>query len=126
MATESKHFTRKELECPCCGICNVNQKSLNKLEALRILYNKPIYLSRASSCEKHNKEIGGSKHSEHIASEAQSSTGFDIKITNDRERFLIIRRALQVGFDRIGLYRKHNGLHLGDSEELDQEVFWIG
>jgi uncharacterized protein YcbK (DUF882 family) len=63
----SEHFTRGEMQCPCCEVCKINPKLLRALEDLRVLAgNRPITVNSAYRCEKHNAEVGGAQNSQHL------------------------------------------------------------
>ena len=54
------HFTQKELACPCCGACEMDEAFLWKLEALRQELGVSMLTTSGFRCEKHEAEIGGS------------------------------------------------------------------
>ena len=61
------HFSRKELECPCCGLMNMPQRTQDQLEAARLIYGKAIIPASACRCEKENLRVGGAPDSAHLA-----------------------------------------------------------
>lgn len=63
----SRYFTRGEMQCPCCAVLKINPKLLQALEGLRVAAdNRPIKVNSAYRCEKHNANVGGAKHSQHL------------------------------------------------------------
>jgi len=67
MGDLTKHFSRKELECKCgCGLYIYNQELLDVLEDVREHFNKPVTVTSSTRCIKHNKEVGGREHSQHL------------------------------------------------------------
>lgn len=60
----SQHFTRSELECPCCHSLLVDGRLVSLLEEIRGIFNTPIYVNSCFRCEKHNEEVGGVKQTE--------------------------------------------------------------
>ena len=60
------YFKPAELACPCCGAQGMQPSTLIMLESLRAAYGKPITLSSAYRCEKHNTKIGGAVGSAHM------------------------------------------------------------
>lgn len=117
------HFTQQELECRCgCGIYNVSDDFLNKLEIARALAGIPFIVNRCCSCEKHNKEIGGSEGSSHIADEIKKCTAIDIKVKSKRQRFIILESLIKAGFNRIGEYK--SWLHTDCDPDKDERVAW--
>ncbi len=66
-----RYFSPKELACSHCGGLLVVPMALNKLEAVRLIYGRPIRIASAYRCPQHPIEIGrdGSPH--------QTGTAFD-------------------------------------------------
>ncbi len=65
MGDLSPHFSRKELECRCCGRLVVNHTLLDGLEALRKLAGVPVIVHAGYRCPQHNQDVGGVPKSEH-------------------------------------------------------------
>lgn len=67
-----KHFKRSEFCCPCCqkGGEIMDMWLIWLLEVIRAHYNKPIIINSGYRCEKHNKEVGGAKNSQHLYGDA--------------------------------------------------------
>ena len=69
------HFSKLELECYCCGVCKITPQLMVALEKLRARVGVPIIVTSGYRCPKHNRGVGGAKHSQHILGNA-----VDIKI----------------------------------------------
>ena len=118
---KSKYFKKSEIECHCgCGQCIMDGRLIEKADLLRELCGFPIIVSSWNRCKKHNKDIGGSENSSHLRGEA-----IDVCCEDSKKRFILIDKALQVGFRRIGLYKDRFILHLDVDENKDQDVIWI-
>jgi uncharacterized protein YcbK (DUF882 family) len=52
------HFTREELECRHCGAMEFTELALDRLEALREEFGKPMVVSSGFRCPAHNREVG--------------------------------------------------------------------
>ena len=66
-----KHFKREELACNCgCGQDTVDYELARLLDEIREWANAPVTVTSGNRCEKYNKEIGGSKNSQHVLSRA--------------------------------------------------------
>ena len=52
----STHFKRKELQCSFSGECQMQDWFMEKLEALRMDYNRPMRLSSAYRSIEHPRE----------------------------------------------------------------------
>ena len=59
-------FTEKELACPCCGECNMNERYMRNLVMMREHAGFPFSVNSACRCKKHNKEVGGYPSSRHV------------------------------------------------------------
>ena len=63
----SKNFSRKEFECKCgCGLCNPSPRLVQALQKLRDLIGRPITITSAHRCPKHNAKVGGVPNSQHV------------------------------------------------------------
>lgn len=100
------HFLWSELECKCgCGASFVSQSALDKLELLRVLLGKPIYLNSVCRCPLHNARVGGAALSKHRSTKERPTTAFDISLRR-QDKDEIIRLAEKVGFKGIGINYK--------------------
>jgi uncharacterized protein YcbK (DUF882 family) len=66
MGDLSAHFSRKELGCRCCGRLQIDSRLLEGLETLRSLAGAPVLVHAGYRCARHNREVGGVPHSEHL------------------------------------------------------------
>ena len=68
----SKNFKGKEFKCK-CGTCQqpqVNPHLVAVLELVRCHFDSPVSITSAYRCPVHNKRVGGSKKSKHVANQA--------------------------------------------------------
>lgn len=62
----SENFSRRELECRCgCGFDDVDPKLIDALQKLRDMIGQPIHVLSGCRCERHNRNVGGTKDSYH-------------------------------------------------------------
>ena len=73
-----------------------------KLNKLRELIGKPIYLSSACRCPTHNVRVGGKPLSQHRSTEFRPSTAFDITLKG-AGKSEVIAAAIEAGFGGIGV-----------------------
>ena len=119
-----RHFTVDELACPCCGAFNINESSLFKLDLLRESLGVPLVINSACRCSFHNEKVGGTKNSSHLVDNFdKKSFAFDVVVTDDSMRFQLVRKAMSLGFHRIGIYK--NFVHL-DDDLRRRSVIWYG
>lgn len=115
----TEHFPDYELECNCgCGLMNMQQVTMSKLERARVIAGIPFPINSASRCSIHNKLEGGKETSSHL-----KGCAVDIAVTSSRARFKIITALLTVGFTRIGI--GDNFIHVDDDPAKDPDVSWV-
>jgi len=76
MTQLTEHFKRAEFACKCgCGYDTADYELANVLEELRAHFNQEIpaewgvvtvVINSACRCSKHNAEVGGEDHSQHL------------------------------------------------------------
>lgn len=112
------HFSPKELACKCGGTyCRGeyfhDEAFLDNLETLRALAGRPLKLTSARRCERHNAKVGGASRSQH-----KLRIAGDIGLAGHDAAFLA-RSAVKAGFTGIGF---GNGfLHV---DQRDGRVAW--
>jgi len=70
MGDLSKNFSRHEFACKCCGDIKVDPRLLIALQDLRNLAGVPIKVLSGYRCPVHNREVNGSKYSQHLLGKA--------------------------------------------------------
>jgi zinc D-Ala-D-Ala carboxypeptidase len=116
---QMKNFHPRELACPCCQRSELAEDFLLKLEGLREDVGFPLPVTSGFRCEKHNGEIpGAAKNSQHMQGLA---VDISTKSMTASHRFLLLEKALALGFKGIGVYAAH--IHL---DERKEGAFWLG
>jgi hypothetical protein len=117
-------FKPHEFECNCthkCGLQNMTKEHMDLLfKARKMVDHRGVIfdITSGSRCNYWNKHEGGSFASDHVTGE-----GSDIFVSGSRDRFLILKALIEVGFSRIGIGRTF--LHAGSAARNDQEVCWL-
>ncbi|NKB39493.1 MAG: DUF882 domain-containing protein [Ilumatobacter sp.] len=62
----SKHFSKHEFTCPCCGRYIVSNHLMAVLELIRAEFMRPVHINSGYRCKKNNEKVGGSKDSKHL------------------------------------------------------------
>lgn len=109
------NFSLRELSCPCCKVCNVQQSSANRLQKMRDRLNRPVKINSAYRCLEHNRKVGGEPKSKHM-----EGIAFDVRCL-PHERYEMIKAAYEVGFTCIIVYP--TWLHVDDRP--GQKMFLI-
>ncbi len=106
-----KHFRRDEFSCRCgCGKSDMQPLFMGRLQALRMIWGKPMLITSGYRCANHPSERikaqpGTGTHSQGIAA--------DIGISGP-DAVSLLRLALDANFTGIGIQQKGNGrfIHL--------------
>ncbi len=70
----TKNFDSSELDCVCCGACNMDPGFMARLQVLRDDFGQAITITSGYRCEAHNKAIGGAAKSQHLYGKAADIT----------------------------------------------------
>jgi zinc D-Ala-D-Ala carboxypeptidase len=122
------NFYKDEITCNCgCGEDRISSVFMRKLQSARRVAGIPFIINRGVSCPEHNKAVGGSEKSAHVPEHMPDDQGHavDIAVNASRQRYLIIRSALTVGINRIGVYKGF--IHLDDADAVDaksRDLIW--
>jgi len=102
----TEYFSLYEFQCPCCKRVMLSPDLLVRLNHLRMVINKPIYINSGYRCKEENHKVGGVTGSYHLKGMAA-----DIHI-KDYLLYDLLLYAQEIGFTGIGFYEKENFLHL--------------
>jgi len=125
MGDLTKNFSWSEFECKCgCGLRLISPFIVDQLQEVRNQYGKPIKINSGVRCEKHNKEEGGAKDSEHLPQIAAAGfgQGIDIACETSGERYELLPLVL-LKFPRVGI--GDDFLHIGVKPTKAQGVAWL-
>lgn len=95
----------------------MSKELLYLITYLRHTIGIPFIITSGTRCKQHNKNIGSSDNSSHT-----KGLGVDISITNSSDRFKLIKLALHIGINRIGLGKTF--IHLDIDKSLPQNHMW--
>ncbi|MCK5014031.1 MAG: peptidase M15 family protein [Candidatus Omnitrophica bacterium] len=124
MGDLAKDFSKWEMVCKCgCGICNVSDSFMAKLQLTRTVANIPFEIISGCRCPVHNKNEGGKETSDHLTTESIQCEGVDIRCHYSGDRLKIISAAIMSGFRRIGIAKSF--IHLGMKKDNPQDVIWV-
>ncbi len=116
-----RYFEPHEFECDAhCGACLglMDETLLAKLDELRHRVKRPLVINSGYRCKARNKAVGGTADSSHMTGMA-----VDIACPDSGTRMLLVKEALSLGFNRVGL---GNGfVHLDIDPDKPQCVLWL-
>lgn len=96
----------------------MNLDFVERLDALRDRCWFPFAISSGYRTAAHNAKVEGVDGSAHVAGLAA-----DIRVADGRQRIILVREALVMGFGRIGI--GHNFVHLDVDPTKPQNVMWV-
>jgi zinc D-Ala-D-Ala carboxypeptidase len=101
--SESKNFSREELQCSFSGECELEEDALNRLQALRDEWGKPIKLSSAYRAAHHPRErTKPNGPGYHHGKNGNGGQAFDVLIAGE-DVIPFIALAIKHGFKGIGV-----------------------
>ena len=114
----ARFFSMKEFECSCCNRVMLSPDLLTRLNHLRNIINRPIYINSGYRCKEENQRVGGVPGSYHLLGMAVDIHVKDILLSD------LLIYAQGIGFNGIGFYENNNFLHL--DIRPGPKYFWKG
>ena len=62
----TEYFSLCEFECPCCRRVMLSPDLFTRLNHLRMVINKPVYITSGYRCKEENHKVGGVSGSYHL------------------------------------------------------------
>ena len=114
------NFSKKEFDCTHCGANQMTPAFMSKLQALRMLYGKPMRITSGFRCAQHPIEARKAKPGAHA-----SGCACDVGVEG-RDAYDLVKLAFQLGFTGIGVNQKAGGrfIHLDTLEEPPRPNLW--
>lgn len=113
------NFSAEELACQCgCGKADMDPAFMDRLQAIRTAYGKPMRITSGFRCEAHNAALGGGP--EHPMGKA-----VDVGCENPDARELV-GAAVAEGMPRIGVSQRGGRprfIHIGGSHDLPTAIW---
>ena len=104
MGSVTPNFTVKELACPCCGACEMDEEFMRKAQVLRDIVDFPLVPVSGYRCRKYNASLrGAAERSQHPEGRA---IDFRVRNLTGAHRYLLIKTAFLLGFEGIGIGKK--------------------
>lgn len=118
---ELRYFQLSEFDSPDqqgSGI-NMDKGFLQQLDKLRHRCGFPLHIISGYRTKDYNIIVKGALDSSHMRGVAA-----DIRCRGNHERYVILREAIRLGFNRIGVYNNH--IHVDIDDTLVGNVIWTG
>ena len=111
------HFSRAELQCWCgCDRFEMDSRTLDRLEAVRLVYGRSIVIVSGFRCADHNAAVGGAVTSPHLAGHA-----VDVARPYGKELNELIGTFMACGFHGFGM--GDGKLHFDDHPVLGRRAW---
>lgn len=113
------YFWKKDFDCKATGENNMQKEFLDVLLEIRKAYGKPMLVTSGFRSARHPMEAKkGHANGEHV-----QGLCCDIACRDSRERFELIKIALDLGISRIGIAKTFIHIGLGN-KALPANVIW--
>lgn len=114
------NFSEKEFKCSHCGQCHMKESFLDRLQAFRTAYGKPMRITSGYRCPQHPIEAAKEKPGAHASGQAA-----DVGCSG-QEAYTIMKLAFELGFTGIGVSQKGSTrfVHLDDIQEAPRPNVW--
>ena len=96
------HFTDKELECRCCKVATMQPEFMDALERIRVEMNRPLKLSSAFRCAKHNQEVSSTGPNGPHTDHGEGGQAVDVRISG-ADALRLVEVAKKFGMTGIGV-----------------------
>jgi zinc D-Ala-D-Ala carboxypeptidase len=112
------YFKKEEFACKCgCGMDTVADDLVDRLNEAREIAGVPFRVNSGCRCKSHNRSVGGSKSSGHLAGEA-----VDIATSSSKKKYAVLKGLIQAGFERIGIGK--NFIHVDVTASKTKPTIW--
>ena len=114
------NFKAEEFNCSHCGKNEMQQRFMDKLQALRNLYRKPMRITSGYRCPQHPIEAKKAQPGAHA-----SGCACDVAVAG-ADAHKLVKLALQLGFTGVGVQQKGavRFIHLDTLEGPTRPTIW--
>jgi zinc D-Ala-D-Ala carboxypeptidase len=114
------NFSAKEFDCSHCGKNEMRADFMERLQALRNAYGKPMRITSGYRCPEHPIEAKKAKPGSHA-----SGCACDVGVEG-QDAYQLLKLAFQLGFTGIGVQQKGSGrfIHLDTLEQPPRPNAW--
>ena len=115
------NFSRAKLACSHCGAEGIRPELMDKVQALRVAYGKPMPETSGYRCPQHPAEAKKTVPGAH-----QLGLAIDIGVQG-KDAYDLVKLATNMGFTGIGVQQKDTGrfIHLDVvNAELPRPMIW--
>lgn len=99
-------------------ITGLSPELVKMLDKAREFAGIPFVITSGLRTVEENMKVGGVENSSHL-----KGLAVDLRCTNSRERFLIIKALIYIGFVRIEIKKDH--IHCDIDISKDLQIIWL-
>jgi len=89
----TKNFTTKEMRCPCCNKCDMDDEFMRNLQEVRTICGFGFRVNSAYRCEMYNNKVSNNTRGQHATGQAA-----DISMKDRYKRFSLLKEAIKCGY----------------------------
>ena len=89
----TKNFTTKEMQCPCCAECNMDEEYMKALQDVRTACGFGFRVNSAYRCAEYNAKVSKNTRGQHSTGEA-----VDLRMKDRYTRFTLLKEAIECGY----------------------------
>ena len=89
----TKNFSVKEMQCPCCGECEMDEAYMKALQDIRTTCGFGFKVNSAYRCGEYNAKVSKNTRGQHSTGEA-----VDISMKDRYKRFKLLKEAIESGY----------------------------
>ena len=93
MAKITENFTTNEMQCPCCGKCDMDSSYMADLQEIRTICGFGFRVNSGYRCKSHNAKVSKDSRNDHTRGKAA-----DIHMTNRYKRSILLKHLLGSGY----------------------------
>ena len=93
MAKITKNFTTKEMQCPCCDKCNMDDEFMKNLQEIRTICGFGFRVNSAYRCDIYNNKVSNNTRGQHATGQA-----VDISMKDRYKRHALLKQAIISGY----------------------------
>ena len=108
----------EEFACNHCGMVQMNEDFLQKLDNARAIAGVPFRITSGYRCPAHNAAVGGKPTSSHM-----SGYAVDIACDDSDSRWHIIGSLYEAGLTRVGIAKTF--IHVDADPGKPSELVWL-
>lgn len=116
---EYEHFTKKEFDCKETGENGMKQAFLDRLQALRHEYNKPMIITSGYRSPNHSLEARKSSPGPHTTGMAA-----DIRVGPGEDVHTLLELAFRYGFTGIGVSQREGRPRFVHLDTVNRKAVW--